>query len=112
MVNSLKYSAMCMQWKDKRDVRMLTSCIPDKDAIVKRRGKEKAMSLVIDTYNNVMSGVDLSDQMMSSYPLERKRLEKRSKKCGCICSIHVFSIVKSCTRNVVVNFPRLNSVQS
>lgn len=76
---SLKYSAMCMQWKDKRDVRMLTSCIPDKDAIVKRRGKEKAMSLVIDTYNNVMSGVDLSDQMMSSYPLERKRLKKRSK---------------------------------
>ena len=77
---SLKYSAMCMQWKDKRDVRMLTSCIPDKNVIVKRRGKEKAVPLIIDTYNNGMGGVNLLDQMMSSYPLERKRLKKIVKK--------------------------------
>ena len=55
---------------------MLTSCIPDKDVIVKRRGKEKAVPLVIDTYRNGMDSVNLSDQMMSSYPLERKRLKK------------------------------------
>ena len=73
----LKYSAMCMWWKDKRDVRMLTSCMPDKDGIVKRRGKEKAVPLVINTYNNEMGGVDLSDQMMSSYPLKCKRLKKK-----------------------------------
>ena len=66
----LKYSAMCLEWKDKRDVRMLTSCMPDKDIIMKRQCKEKAVPFFIDTYNNGMVGVDCSDQMMSSYPLE------------------------------------------
>lgn len=66
----LKHSAMCLKWKSKRDVRMLTFYIPDKDIIMKRQGKEKAVPLVIDTYNNGMVGVDRSDQMMSSYPLE------------------------------------------
>ena len=108
----LKYSAMCMQWKDKRDVRMLTTFIPNKDVIVKRRGKEKAVTLIIDTYNNEMGGIDLSDQLMSFYPLECKILKKWSKKCGSIWSIHVSSIVKSCTENVVVNFLRLSSIQS
>ena len=48
---------------------MLTSCILDKDVIVKRRGKEKALPRVINIYNNGMDDDDLSDQMMSSYPL-------------------------------------------
>lgn len=51
---------------------MLTFYIPDKDIIMKRQGKEKAVPLVIDTYINGMVGVDPSDQMMSSYPLECK----------------------------------------
>lgn len=68
----LKYSAMCIQWKDKHDVRMLTICIPDKDVIVKWQGKVKTVPLVIDTYNNWMGDADISDQMMSSYPLEYK----------------------------------------
>ena len=45
---------MCLKWKSKRDVRMLTFYIPDKDIIMKRQGKEKAVPLVIDTYNNVL----------------------------------------------------------
>ena len=49
---------------------MLTSCMPDKDIIMKRQCKEKAVPFFIDTYNNGMVGVDCSDQMMSSYPLE------------------------------------------
>ena len=47
---------------------MLTSCMPEEDVAVKRRGKD------------LMGGVDRSDQMMSSYPMERKRLKKWSKK--------------------------------
>ena len=58
---------------------MLTFYIPDKDIIMKRQGKEKAVPLVIDTYNNGMVGVDRSDQMMSSYPLEWKIFWKWSK---------------------------------
>ena len=37
------------------------------------------MPLVIDTCNNRMGGVDPSDQIMSSYTLEGKRLKKWSK---------------------------------
>ena len=87
-----------MQCKDKRHVRMLTSCIPDKDAIVKRRGKDKAVPLVIETYNNVMDGVDISDQMMSSYPLERKRL-KKGQKMG----LHLFN---TCVFNSQILHPK------
>ena len=74
------YGAMCMQWKDKRDVHMLTSCVPDEDVVIKRCGKDKVVPLVVNTYNDSMGGVDRSDQMMSSYPVERKRLKKWSKK--------------------------------
>lgn len=77
---------------------MLTSCIPDKDAIVKRRGKDKAVPLVIETYNNVMDGVDISDQMMSSYPLERKRL-KKGQKMG----LHLFN---TCVFNSQILHPK------
>lgn len=59
---------------------MLTSCIPNEDVIVKRRGNEKVVPLVINVYNNAIGGVDRSDQMMNSYPVERKRLKKWSKK--------------------------------
>ena len=31
---SPQYNAMCLQWKDKRDVRILSSCIPDENVIV------------------------------------------------------------------------------
>ena len=33
------YNAICMQWKDKRDVHMLLSCVPYKNVSVVRRGK-------------------------------------------------------------------------
>ena len=77
---NLSYGAMCMQWKDKRDVHMLMFCVPDDDVVVKRHGKDKVVPLVVNTYNDSMGGVDQSDQMMSSYPVERKRLKKWSKK--------------------------------
>ena len=44
---SPQYNAMCMQWKDKSDVCMLLSCIPDENVSVVRRGKEVTVSLVI-----------------------------------------------------------------
>ena len=37
---SPQYNVMCLQWKDKRDVRILSSCIPDENVIVVQRGKE------------------------------------------------------------------------
>ena len=35
-----QYNAMCMQWKDKHDVCILSSCIPNENASVIRRGKK------------------------------------------------------------------------
>ena len=55
---NLNYDAMCMQWKDKRDVRMLTSCVPDEDVAIKRRGKDKVVPLVVNTYNDSLGGLD------------------------------------------------------
>ena len=55
---NLNYGAMCIQWKDKKDVRMLTSCVPDEDVVVKRRGKDKLVPLVVKIYNDSMGGVN------------------------------------------------------
>ena len=63
--------------------------------IVRRRGKDKNVPKVIHTYNNLMGGVGRSDQMLSSYPVERKRLKKWSKKMWlhllntCIFNAHI-----------------------
>ena len=45
-------------WKDKRDVFMITSCIPDFKTVVQRRGVETTLSTAIHTYNNMMGSVD------------------------------------------------------
>ena len=56
---------MCMQQKDKRHVGMISSCIPDENVSVVRRGKKVTIPLVI----NLMGRVDRSDQMMNSSQL-------------------------------------------
>ena len=92
---SPQYNAMRMQWKDKWDVLMLSSCIPGESVSVVRRGKEVTVPLVINIYNNMMGGVDLSDQMMNSYPVERKRLKAWYKKMwihlvnSCVFNAHI-----------------------
>ncbi|XP_065651019.1 piggyBac transposable element-derived protein 4-like [Hydra vulgaris] len=74
------YQFMVMQWKDKRDVYMITTCIPDTLEIVLRKGARKEVPTVIHIYNSNMGGVDLSDQMTTSYACERKRVKKWYKK--------------------------------
>ena len=61
-VYSPQYNAMCMEWKDKRDVCVLSSCIPDNNVCVVRRVKEVTVPLVINFYNNMKGGVYRSDQ--------------------------------------------------
>ena len=55
---SPQYNAMCMQWNNKHDVCMHSSCIPDENVSVIGRGKEVTVPLVINIYNNMMGGVD------------------------------------------------------
>ena len=40
------------------DVPKLTSCVPDEDVAVKRRGKDKVVPLVVNTYNDSLGGLD------------------------------------------------------
>ena len=94
---------MCMKWKEKRDVCMLSSCIPDENISVIQRGKEVIISSVINTYNNMIDGMDQSDQMMNSYPVQHKRLKKWCKKCSFILSILVYSMLIYYIKRKVAN---------
>ena len=71
---------MVTQWRDKKDVSMMSTCVNDGTVIVKRAGKDKEIPRVVDFYNQHMGGVDKSDQMLTSYEIERKRVKKWYKK--------------------------------
>ena len=75
-----KTNIMITHWKDKKDVYTISTCTIDGAKNVLRAGKEKLVPLVIDDYNQNMGGVDRSDQMMTSYEVERKRVKKWYKK--------------------------------
>ena len=68
------------QWRDKKDVSMMSTCVNDGTVTVKRAGKDKEIPCVADFYNQHMGGVDKSDQMLTSYEIERKRVKKWYKK--------------------------------
>ena len=53
-------------YKDKKDVFMITICIPDSETVVQRRGVVTTLPAVIHTYHNMMGGVDRNDQMTTS----------------------------------------------
>ena len=42
--------------------------------MVKRAGKDKEILCLVDFYNQHMGGVDKSDQMLTSYEIEGKRV--------------------------------------
>ena len=54
----------------------MSTCIIDGTKSVLRAGKEKQIPLVIDDYNKNMGGIDKSDQMVTLYKVERKRVKK------------------------------------
>ena len=45
-------------WKDKSDIFMITTCIPDSKTVVQRCGVETTLPTVIHTHNNMIGGVD------------------------------------------------------
>lgn len=66
---------LILKWKDKRDVMMISSRHNADFAEVKNRlGKTKIKPEVVREYNENMSGVDRSDQMLSYYSSPRKTL--------------------------------------
>ena len=55
---------------------MILTCVNDGTVTVKRVGKDKEIPHVVDFYNQHIGGVDKSDQMLTSYEIERKRVKK------------------------------------
>ena len=42
---------MVTQWRDKKDVSMMSTCVNDGAVTVKRAGKDKEIPCVVDFYN-------------------------------------------------------------
>ena len=75
-----KTNIICTKWWDKKDVHMLSTCVPNIIVTVKRAGNEKIIPHVIHEYNRSMRGIDRADQMLTTYKSERKRVKKWYKK--------------------------------
>ena len=63
------------KWKDKRDVLTITNAhVPGMGDITNRNGKTKKKPISVRDYNNGMSGIDRSDQMLSYNSALRKTI--------------------------------------
>lgn len=87
---------MVMKWKDKRDVFFLSTIHKGEETVnASRRGKDVTIPKVTDDYNKNMGGVDKCDQMLTAYPVERRRVKVWYKKVFrhllnmCIFNAHV-----------------------
>jgi hypothetical protein len=69
-------SIMVMKWKDKKDVTMISTFHDATMRTVQHRGAEIKKPACILEYNKAMGGVDLKDQKLQPYLLERKKGSK------------------------------------
>ncbi|KAL0829675.1 hypothetical protein ABMA28_003181 [Loxostege sticticalis] len=60
-------------WKDAKLVTMISTYHTDETYIGSKAGKVLVEPVCVKDYNNTMGGVDLKDQKLSMYLLERKR---------------------------------------
>ena len=84
---SLNDITVC-KWKDKREVLTISNAHQaEMVSVSNRRGKEKMKPNIVKDYNEAMSGIDRSDQMLSYNSALRKTL-RWYKKVG----VHMFEI--------------------
>ena len=70
-----KGGVLCVRWKDKRDILMLTTVhLPQMKRVLTRTGEKEKPTCNVD-YSKYMKGVDHSDQMMSYAPFHRKTIK-------------------------------------
>jgi hypothetical protein len=65
-----------MKWRDKRNVVMISTYHDAEMQSVTKRGKETKKPVCVIHYNKWMGGIDLKDQLLQTYLVERKRLHK------------------------------------
>ncbi|RVE51668.1 hypothetical protein evm_003640 [Chilo suppressalis] len=66
----------CIAWKDTKMVCMICTYHNADTYVGRKAGKELIKPIVVRDYNNTMGGVDLKDQKLSMYLVERKRCVK------------------------------------
>ena len=71
---------MALKWHDKREIMMLSTFHVSDTQSVKSRQGDKNKPVVIIDYNRNMGAVDMADQMLQSYQVERKRKKVWYKK--------------------------------
>jgi hypothetical protein len=64
---------MAMKWMDKKDVTILSTYHTSTMETVTKRDVEKEKPSAVLTYNKHMGAVDVGDQMLAAYAIERKR---------------------------------------
>ena len=74
-IRSSPTGQLALAWMDKKQVNMLSTFHRGRETVTlppNHRGEERIKPLVVHDYNRGMKGVDLSDQMASSYETPRK----------------------------------------
>ena len=88
MVWQSKGDVSVAKWKDKRDVLMISNAhVPKLTRVTNRRDEAKQKPNMVKDYNESMSGIDRSDQMLSYHSGLRKTL-RWYKKVG----VHVMEL--------------------
>ena len=65
-----------LKWRDKRDVTMVSTYHNADTQRVSNKGKETEEPLCVIDYNHNMGGVDLKDQLLRVYMVEKKKITK------------------------------------
>ena len=82
MIWRIKDDVSVCKWKDKRDVLTISNAhSPTLIKVTNRLGKEKEKLNIVRDYNDSMSGIDRSDQMLSYHSRLRTNL-RWYKKAG------------------------------
>ena len=94
-------STVVCKWKDKREVLTITNAHKvEMCDVMNNRGKVSQKPNVVADYNNGMSGIDLSDQMISYYSNLRKTLKWYRKVALQIIEVllnNSYYVFKKCT---------------
>ena len=72
-VERYTHDMMALKWRDKRDVAVLSTYHNGEMKTIQSARGQKEKPVAIFAYNEKMGAVDLADQMLTSYPCERKR---------------------------------------
>jgi hypothetical protein len=71
------------KWCDKKFVTVISTYHSHDTRTVTIRGKEVVKPISVRDYNKFMIGVDLKDQLLHSYLIERKRMNRWYMKLFC-----------------------------